>query len=168
MAIEYSFVFIYLLHFYPNPSAIYLNYVLRRRLIKQHFPTSFIENLNKTLSVVWFVCFWSYMFVNEYTLCLHVWFMHIQYKTKTANLQNWAIRLSKDYCCLCSSPDSLKLGFRCTQKLVVRILWAMFRLVSFAHSWMCLMIHFNLTRNSRGSYSIITSTWPRVLAGFPY
>ena len=34
----------------------------------------------------------------------------------------------------CSSPDSLKLGFRCTRSLVVRILWPISRLVSFAHS----------------------------------
>ena len=51
--------------------------------------------------------------------------------------------------CCCSSPDSLKLGFRCIR-----------RLVSFAHSWMYCMLHFKRTRNSRGSFSIITSPWP--------
>ena len=30
------------------------------------------------------------------------------------------------------------------------------------------LLHYKLTRNSRGSYSIITSPWPRVLAGVQY
>ncbi len=30
------------------------------------------------------------------------------------------------------------------------------------------MLHYKVTRNSRGSYSIITSPWSRVLAGVPF
>ncbi len=43
----------------------------------------------------------------------------------------------------------LKLGFRCTRRLVVRILWPIIRLLSLAHSCMYSMIHFKLTRNSQ-------------------
>ncbi len=32
-------------------------------------------------------------------------------------------------CCCCSSPDFLQLGFRCIQKLILRIVWAIARLL---------------------------------------
>ena len=40
---------------------------------------------------------------------------------------------------------------------------ANFRLVSCVYS----MLHYKLTRNSHGRYSIVTSPWPRVLAVSP-
>ncbi len=70
------------------------------------------------------------------------------------------------YVTVCSR-DYLKLGFRCTRRLEVRILWLIPRLVSFAHRWVYSMLHFKLTQNSRGRPSITSSPWHRFLAGFP-
>ncbi len=104
---------------------------------------------------------------NIYVLCilnLVVWYfrkkqyawMHIQ-----ALLQNILSGfIYKRSSCCCSSQDSLKLGFRCTRWLVVGFDWPITRLESFAHSCMYSMLHFKLTNNSRGSYSMITSPWP--------
>ena len=118
------------------------------------FPYIFLINSKTFATYGWFVldhpvCFIIFRFVKITTFC--------------PRFADWA-----QYCCCCSSPDSLKLGFRCTQSLVVRILWPISILVSFAHSWVYSMLHYELARNSRGSYSIITSPWPRVLAGVPY
>ena len=56
---------------------------------------------------------------------------------------------------------SLKwLEFICTRKLVVRILWQIARLVSFAHSLMFSILHLNLIRISCRNRSIITLIWP--------
>ncbi len=66
------------------------------------------------------------------------------------------------------SPDSLKSGFRDTRRLELTSTLANPRLVSFAHSSVYSILHYKLTLNYHESYSIVTSSWPRVLAGVPY